>query len=455
MEKLFEEFSSKTLLQWNEQIISELKGKNYTDLNWESPEKIQISPVYTDESVSKFKGDTTHQHSDWEVEQSLNKPTNKTVLTSLNSGASALLLCNVKSSELPVVLKDVLIQHIQTSFKSSDIENTFDSFLALVEKRGLDKSKIKGSLHNDPLMQYLKQGRVDQKLWHTFNTIQNKAKEFTSFKTLSIQGHEYHNAGANSSQELAFTLAQLSEYFAQNKELKSSAIQISLGVSTNYFFEIAKFRAMRILWKQIVQAYKKENCELELRAETGLRTNTLFDSHVNMLRTTSQCMSAALGGASTLNVTSFNAAYKKDDEFAQRMARNTSLILKEEAYFNKVSDPSSGSYYIEQLTNKMSENAWLLFQEIEAQGGWLASIKSNFIQDRIATNAMQQEQNLNNGNLSLVGTNLHPNSEEKMGSKVNTTPKEKFGEEKDFNTLNTKRLSEQMDEERLKKERNA
>ena len=455
MEKLFEEFSPKTLLQWNEQIISELKGKNYTDLSWESPEKIEILPVYTEESVYKFNGDTTHQHSDWEIEQSLNKPTNKTVLTSLNSGATALLLCNIKSSDLPVVLKDVLIQHIQTSFKTSDIENTFDSFLALVEKRGLDKSKIKGSLHNDPLMHFLKQGRVDENLWYIFNTIQDKAKEFSSFKTLSIQGHEYHNAGANSSQELAFTLAQLSEYFAHNKELKSNAVQISLGVSTNYFFEIAKFRAMRILWTQIVKAYKKENCELELRAETGLRTNTLFDSHVNMLRTTSQCMSAALGGANTLNVTSFNAAYKKDDEFAQRMARNTSLILKEEAYFNKVSDPSSGSYYIEQLTNKMSENAWLLFQKIEAQGGWLASIKSNFIQDMIATNALQQEQNLNDGNLSLVGTNLHPNLEEKMASKIEMTIKEDFSEGNDFKILNTKRLSEHMDQERLKKEQNA
>ena len=131
-----------------------------------------------------------------------------------------------------------------------------------------------------------------------------------------------------------------------NITLIASKILVSLGVSTNYFFEIAKFRAMRILWAQISKAYNKEEKTLDLRAETSSRTITIFDPYVNMLRSTSQCMSAALGGANTLNVSSFNSAYKQEDDFAQRMARNISLILKEESYFNKVSDPSAGSYFI-------------------------------------------------------------------------------------------------------------
>ena len=455
MEKLFKEFSSKTLLQWNEKIISDLKGKDYNDLIWESPEKITVAPIYTSESVQKFKGDTTHQHSDWEIEQSLNNPTNKIVLKSLNSGATALLLSNINSKELHLVLKDVLIQHIQTSIKSSNIESALDSFLTLIEKRGLDKTRIKGSLHYDPLMSFLKRGRIEANFWEKFNIIQEKTKELVSFKSLSIQGHEYHNAGANSIQELAFSLAQLSEYFAHNKYLKSSKIQISLGVSTNYFFEIAKFRAMRILWSQIINTYKKENISLELRAETGLRSTTLFDPYVNMLRTTSQCMSAALGGANIINVTNYSAAFKKQDPFAQRMAINTSLILKEESYFNKVSDPSSGSYYIEELTNNMTENAWLLFQKIEAKGGWLEAIKSNFIQEMIAQNASKQEENLNKGDLTLLGTNLHPNLEDKMASKIETSKIDKSKKDLDFKVLCTRRLSEQMDVERLKEEKNA
>ena len=148
------------------------------------------------------------------------------------------------------------------------------------------------------------------------------------------------------------------------------------------------------MWTQILNAFKKDDTPLYLRAETGLRTSTIFDPHVNMLRTTSQSMSAALGGANIINTSSFNAAFKNDNDFAQRMARNISLILKEESYFNKVSDPSAGSYYIENLTNKLSLNAWTLFQEIEANGGWLKAVQSNFIQDRIEKNAAKQKQSL-------------------------------------------------------------
>jgi methylmalonyl-CoA mutase len=212
---------------------------------------------------------------------------------------------------------------------------------------------------------------------------------------------------------------------------------------------------MRILWSQILKAYKKEETSLDLRAETGLRTSTVFDPHVNMLRTTSQCMSAALGGANTVNVSNFNAAYKQDDDFAQRMGRNISLILKEESYFNKVSDPSAGSYYIEQITNELSQNAWGLFQEIEAQGGWIEAVKSNSIQDMIEQNAALQEENLSAGNTQLLGTNLYPNQEEEMNAQLEIPVQKEKVEGVEFKALNTKRLSTQMDVERLAEEKNA
>jgi methylmalonyl-CoA mutase len=211
---------------------------------------------------------------------------------------------------------------------------------------------------------------------------------------------------------------------------------------------------MRILWSQILKAYKKEDTTLDLRAETGLRTSTIYDSHVNMLRTTSQCMSASLGGANTIQVNSFNAAYKKEDDFAQRMSRNTSLILKEECYFNKVSDPSAGSYYIENLTNELAKNAWKLFQEIESQGGWIESVKTNSIQEMIEQNALLQEDNFDKGNAHLLGTNLYPNQEEEMSSKMEKPVQKDIVQGKDFKALNTKRLSTQMELERLAKEEN-
>ena len=454
MEKLFEEFNPKTLKEWNDKIISDLRGKDYESLIWESPEHIKVAPVYNQESTNKLKGDSTHKHSDWEIEQSLNKPTNKEILACLNGGASALLLKNVPAQDLEAILENVLIQYIQTSLHSTSIESTLDAFITLIEKRNLDKNSIKGSLQYDPLMESLKKGTFESNLWEKFRSVQEKTNSLSAFKSISIQGVEYHNAGASATQELAFTLAQLSEYLANNECLQTNKVQISLGVSTNYFFEIAKFRAMRILWSQILKAYKKEEYPLNLRTETGLRTSTIFDPYVNMLRSTSQCMSAALGGANTINVNSFNTAYKKEDDFAQRMARNISLILKEESYFNKVSDPAAGSYYIEYLSNELSLNAWKLFQEIEAQGGWMKAVKTNFIQESIERNAAEQKESLDTGNTHLLGTNLYPNTEEEMSAKIEISIQKDFVKGKDFKALNTKRLSTQMDVERLAKEGN-
>lgn len=455
MEKLFKEFSPKTLLQWNKKIIADLKGIDYEKLVWKSPEKISIAPIYNDESVKKFEGETTHQHSDWEIEQKFLKPTNTKVLNCLNTGATALLLHNIKSADLDCILKEVLIEHIQTSIQSENIEDVLESFVKLLEKRKLDKTTIRGSLHFDPLMYFLKNGAIDSNFWIKFNRIQEKSSDLKAFKSLCIQGHEYHNAGATAAQELAFTLAQISEYFAHNKNLKASKIQISLGISTNFFFEIAKFRAIRILWSQVLDAYKKEHTTLALRAESGLRTSTVYDAHVNMLRTTSQCMSAALGGANTININNLNAAYKREDAFGSRMARNTSLILKEEAYLNKVSDPSSGSYYIEELTNEMSLKAWSIFKEIEAHGGWIQAVKSNKIQHMIEESASKQEALFNAGELNLIGTNLHPNGTDKMLNEFEIPFVKNRTKTTEFKPLHTKRLSEQMDAIRLKEEKNA
>lgn len=455
MEKLFKEFSPKTLAEWNEKIITDLKGKDYDHLIWESPENIKIPPIYNRESVNRTKGETTHHHTDWEIEQSLNKPSNKEVLKSLNGGASALLISNIDSQDLENVLENVLIQYIQTSIKSDEIEKSLDALLAIIEKRKLAITKIKGSLQYDPLMVALKKGQLDLNIWEELKIIQEKAKALNSYKILSIQGQEYHNSGATATQELAFTLAQISEYFAKNNTLKASKIQVSLGVSTNYFFEIAKFRAMRILWTQISKAYNKEDKNLDLRAETSSRTITIFDPYVNMLRSTSQCMSAALGGANILNVSRFNSAYKQEDDFAQRMSRNISLILKEESYFNKVSDPSAGSYYIEQITNTLSQNAWALFQDIEKQGGWIEAVKSNCIQEMIEENAALQEENLSVGNTQLLGTNLYPNKEEVMHTHLEIPIQKEKIKGPEFKALNTKRLSMQMDLKRLAEEKNA
>ena len=133
MEKLFEEFSHKTLKQWNDKIISDLKGSNYENLIWESPENIKVDPIYNTESTNKLKGDCTYNHLDWEIEQSLNNPTNKQILTCLNKGASALLLKDIPTKDLETILENVLFQYIQTSIQSKSIKSSIDTFISLIE----------------------------------------------------------------------------------------------------------------------------------------------------------------------------------------------------------------------------------------------------------------------------------------------------------------------------------
>ena len=454
MKKLFEEFNPKTLKDWNDRVIADLKGASFESLIWNQSENIKIAPIYHRESNPDKERGLIFEHSDWEIEQTLNTPNNKKVLACLNSGATALLLKNISSEHLDTVLENVWFQHIQTSFITDSPNRLLSNFISLIKKRDLDVKSIQGSLHYDPLMKGLKNGAFENKLWEKFESIQEKIDSLTSYKSLTIQAHEYSDAGASITQELAFTSAQLSEYFAKSPKLNPKSIQISMGVSTHYFFEIAKYRALRILWVQLLKAYNKEYVTLSVRAQSSLRTSTLYDPHTNMLRNTSQCMSAAIGGANTININSFNALHAKEDDFGQRMSRNISLILKEEAHFNKVSDPSAGSYYIEHLTHKLSENAWKLFQEIEAKGGWLENVKTNVIQKMIQENAEQQEKDLQSGAKVLLGTNLYPNDEEKWDSKSVSTPSTNRKTEKNFKPLNTYRLSEQMELQRQSKEEN-
>lgn len=453
MENLFNEFEAKSLKDWNHKIISDLKGKAYEDLLWNSPEGILVHPIYHNESITSIGSTITHTHSDWEIEQTLIKPKNKDVLDCLNQGATAVYLKDINAESITTTLEKVLIEHIQTSISSNDLLGCVSGLNSIINERGLDKDNIRGSLRFDPLIQGLIDGEFPTVLWENATQVVDKTIGLPKFQSITIAGHNYTNAGANLVQELAYTLAQASEYFANLNNLSPSSIQISLGISTNYFFEIAKHRAIRILWSQLIESYEFEPSLLQLRSETSERSATIYDPHVNMLRATSQCMSAALGGSNTINVHSFNAAYKQEDPFAQRMSRNISLILKEEAYFNKVSDPASGSYYIESLTNTLCKEAWEVFKDIEAKGGWIASVQEGYLQEQIKLNAVKQEARLNTGDISLLGTNLYPNTEELMGDRVEKPTTNIIEETKSFKALEIKRLSEKMDVERLENEK--
>ncbi len=242
-------------------------------------------------------------------------------------------------------------------------------------------------------------------------------KSLQSIFTISIDTSLYQNAGANMVQQLAYGLAHANEYlnyFESNGQLKQSFnIIFKVAVGSNYFFEIAKLRALRILWNTLALEYNI-NSECHIIAFPTKRNKTIYDYNTNLLRTTTECMSAILGGANAITNFPYDAIYHKTNGFSSRIARNQLLILKHESYFNKVNNPSDGTYYIESLTNQLAEKALVLFKDIEANGGFLKQLKEGTIQRKIKDAASKEQQQFNTGEEVLLGTNIHPNASDRM-----------------------------------------
>jgi len=240
---------------------------------------------------------------------------------------------------------------------------------------------------------------------------------------ITVAGKNYSNCGASAVQELAFSLAQGAEYLTQLTELGmpiekvARKIKFDMGISANYFMEIAKLRAGRMLWAKIVKAYNPECdcvCRMNVHAETGSWNKTVYDPYVNMLRTQTEAMSAVLGGANSITVLPFDAMYEEPTTFADRIARNQQLLLKEEVHLDKIADPSAGSYYIEALTDSIVGEAWKLFLEIQDKGGFIAAAKEGFIQAQVKAMAAKRDLSIATRRENLLGVNQFPNFTEKI-----------------------------------------
>jgi methylmalonyl-CoA mutase len=236
-----------------------------------------------------------------------------------------------------------------------------------------------------------------------------------------VRGYYYHNAGATAVQELAFTLAMANEYFVKLKshtltiDQISPHFQLTLGVGSNYFLEIAKIRAARLLYPKIIEQHnpKNENSYRSfINCITSRWNKTVFDPYTNLLRTTTEAMSAIIGGVNCLTIEPFDISYKDPNEFSTHLARNISHILREESYLNKVQDVAAGSYYIENLTDQIAEQAWELFKEIEYRGGFYVAAEEGFIQDELEKTYEKRKSLINSGRENMLGTNIYPNFNE-------------------------------------------
>ncbi|SEQ09309.1 methylmalonyl-CoA mutase subunit beta [Flavobacterium urocaniciphilum] len=448
---LFQDFESVTSKQWKQQIQFELKGADYNEtLVWESPEGIKVKPFYhSDEEVKTFNTNT--KATEFNILQNIFvhdiQMSNKKAKDSLNRGAESIRF-TIESDkiELAKLMENLPLENVtyyfNLPFLSTEYIKSVNDFAS--------KNNASFIIQIDPIGQLCKEGNWFENLNADFDKLNEIAKNSAN-AFLNIQSGTYQNAGANMVQQLAYTLAHVNEYFNRISAINQQ-ISIEVAVGTNYFFEIAKLRALRLLFSTLAKEYN-HTFDCQIVAIPTKRNKTLYDYNVNMLRTTTECMSAILGGANSVSNLAYDAIYHKDNEFGDRISRNQLLVLKEESYFDKVNNPADGAYYIETLTEQLAEKALELFKDIEANGGLITQLIEGTIQRKISESAQKEQELFDSGKEILLGTNKYPNPNDKMKHDLELFP---FVKTKDRKTLISpiieKRLSEKLEQERLSQE---
>ena len=450
---LFDDFDSVSAKQWKQKIQFELKGADYNEtLVWTSPEDIQVKPFYTQED-SKNTFDVATKATDFSICQNiyvydLEKSIERATDTLQRGADSIRFSIDNEAIDVTSLLEKTPLNnrtvYFNLSFISIDFVNKIAAFAA--------NSSAKIFLNLDPIRHLAKEGNwFTTKEKNNFETLQNICAKHPSLSVLSINAALYQNAGANMVQQIAYALGHATEYFNHLSYQKQPMV-FEIAVGTNYFFEIAKLRALRLLFSLIAKEYEaNQNCHII--ATPTKRNKTLYDYNVNMLRTTTECMSAILGGADAVANLAYDALYHKDNEFGDRIARNQLLILKNESYFDKVNNPADGSYYIETLTNQLAEKALTLFKDIEANGGFLKQLNEGIIKRKIQESADASQDLFDNGKEILLGTNKHPNKNDRMKHDLELFPFVKIKPRKTLITpIIEKRLAEKLEQERLSSE---
>ncbi len=443
---LFNEFEPVSSKQWKQQIQYELKGADYNEtLVWESPEGIKVKPFYhVDENQLKFESPISNG---FKIIQNIYvydiSKSNERALETINRGAESIrftLESDTISLEklLENLPKENIIYYFNVLFLSADFIKKVASFAS--------QNNYKIIILQDAIGQLAKDGNWFESLEKDFNQLQSAAS--LNFPFLSCKIDLYQNAGANIIQQLAYAMAHVNEYFNRIDSI-STPITFEVCVGTNYFFEIAKLRALRLLFDSLVKEYQY-TFDCHIIVTPTKRNKTLFDYNVNMLRTTTECMSAILGGADGISNLAYDALYHKDNEFGDRISRNQLLVLKHESYFNQVHNPADGAYYIESLTEQLAEKVLELFKDIEANGGLITQLIEGTIQRKINESAQKEQDLFDSGKEVLLGTNKYPNKNDKMAKELELFPFVKTNARKTLITpIIEKRLAEKTEQERL------
>ena len=448
-EKLFTEFTAPTKQEWLDKIEVDLKGADFQKkLVWRTNEGFNVQPFYRREDLADMKTPDAlpgefpfvrgnkKDSNEWYVRQNIEvtdpAEANKKALDILMKGVDSIGFrighAELSAEYIETLLKDIRLDCVEVSYRACQRHalQLADLLVAYIDKMGYDKEKIVGGLGFDPIERMLMKGKDTTMLLPDMPKLVEKLKDYPNLRCVMVHSDLLNNSGAYIVQEMGYALAWGNEYLQQlvdagiDADLAAKKIKFYMGISENYFMEIAKFRACRLLWAQIVKQYEPKcdcACKMVINASTSTYNQTVFDSYVNLLRSQTEAMSAALGGVHSMVVTPFDAPYEKPTDFSERIARNQQLIIKEESHFDRIVDPGAGSYYIEHLTEALAQEAWKLFLKVEEEGGFLEAVKKGTIQEDINATNVKRHGDAAKRKEFILGTNQFPNFTEKSEGK--------------------------------------
>lgn len=407
MQHLFSDFKPNTAADWKNQLIRDLKGEPYENLIWHNENGLEIQPFYTSEDQLQAY-EPAFTHADWDIcvkgKHRDAKELNKQLLQQLNSGASSIAV-DIKDLDLNSALQGIQLNYIQSSFL---VNASNASALKTYLEKNYSLQDLNCSLFPEKM-----DSATDLEKW---NKVIELFKSCKNIKTRVVNAIRFHNQNCLAYYEVALIIAQLVEYledaFAKN-ELPRANVVVKTGVTSDYFIQIAKLRAIRRLWRILKKEYKITN-DLHLIVETSLTNKSVSDSYNNLLRTTVEAMAAASGGCNELIVTEFDTLFPTNPVLSERMAVNQQLILKDESYFNKMADTACGSFYIEHITDALAELALERFKRFEKEGGYFKCCEKGLIAEEIETQAKQREELFKSQKQIAIGVNKYKNEKEKI-----------------------------------------
>lgn len=448
-EKLFSEFAPVSTEEWMAKITADLKGVPFEKkLVWKTGEGFNVNPFYRAEDIEGLKTTEslpgefpyvrgTKKDNDWKVRQNIEvccfKGANEKALDLLTKGVTSLGFIikgdEVNEENITTLLEGICPASVELNFNicNCKAEKLIGILADYFKGKGVDAEKCYGSVNYDAFKKPLVKGKENSEWVEGAAAVLKAGQALPNYRVLAVNAFLFNNAGAYISQELGYALAWGNELMAKLTEAGFTAdevakkIKFNFGISSNYFMEIAKFRAARWLWAEIVAAYKPAcecACKMVAHAQTSEWNMTVYDAHVNLLRSQTEAMSAALAGVDSITVRPFDKIYQTPDDFSERIARNQQLLLKEECHLDKVVDPSAGSYYVEVLTNSLADVAWKLFLEVEEKGGFSVAVNAGEIQNAVNASNVARKKAVAIRREILLGSNQYPNFTEVAADKI-------------------------------------